>query len=99
MTKRILKSRPSTRKPRHYCVIRVGLTPALQRQLLKYGRNNCVAARGNLNTIAEAALFIAMLHRKFIQNATNKIVRYAKAEGFAPSEYVQLIDSRLEANK
>jgi hypothetical protein len=95
------KSRSPSRKPSiRYCVIRAGISPSVQRQLLKFGRSNFISAKGNIFLIAEAVLSLAMLHREFIENAACKIVRYAKAEGFVkPEDHFRLIESLLKAKK
>jgi hypothetical protein len=99
MKKTTSKPRYVKRKPLRYRVFSVDLSPAVQQQLLKYGKNNVVAARGNLRIIAEAALGIAMLHRDYIESATTKLVRYWSAEGFDMHNQSNLIESLLKAKK
>ena len=82
-------------EPKDCLVVRV--TPQVKRHLRAYGRNNLKSARGNLSETASAALAVAMLHREFIQEATGRLVRYAKAEGFEPRDQERLINSLLKA--
>lgn len=75
----------------------IHVSPQVQRHLRAYGRNNIRSAEGNLSLIAEVALSMAMMHREFIQEATDRCARYARAEGFEPGQHAQLITSLLEA--
>ncbi len=76
--------------------ITIRLSPQIRRHLRAYGKNNFTAARGNLALISESVIRMAMLHREFIQNATDKFVRYAKAEGFE-NDQPRLFNSLLKA--
>jgi hypothetical protein len=66
--------------------ITVRVSSQIRRHLRAYGRHNVRAANGNLSLIAGAALKVAMLHRKFIEEASGRFARYAKAEGFDDSD-------------
>jgi len=82
-------------EPAHCLVVRV--TPQVVRHLRAYGRSNVKSAKGNLSSIASNTLKMAMLYREFIQEATDRFVRYAKAEGFAADDQNRLLDSLLKA--
>jgi hypothetical protein len=78
--------------------ITIHVSSQIRRHLRAYGRSNVVAANGNLSLIAGAALKVAMLHRKFIEEASCRFVRYAKAEGFDSADgHEKLMKSLLAA--
>ena len=90
-------SRTTMRQTRRHKAIILTLPPGLQKQLVKYGRNATTAPAGDLSGIAMVALTMAMLNRRFMENASHAFARYAKAEGFETGEHYKVIASLLEA--
>jgi hypothetical protein len=56
-------------------------------------------ADGNISYIAEGVLGIAMVHREFIERATEVFIRYQESEGFDISFQSKLQDTLLNAKK
>ena len=73
----------------------MSIEPEIAKQIRKFGRNCCCAAKGDLSLIVRSVLAMSMLHRPFIEAATSKFVQYAKAEGFENQH--ELMMERLEA--